>query len=71
LDNTSGIDIFMQSPAGKSVEIVTSLSEGVNVTFPGETAESDPVEHPIPMQFMSNLKEGKLITVPSSHVMIS
>lgn len=68
LDNSSSVDIFMQSAAGKSVEIVTSLCEGVNVTFPGEHAEADPTEYPIPMQFISNLKEGKLITAPSSHV---
>jgi len=68
LDNTASIDIFVQSAAGKSLEIVTSLTEGVNVTFPADNAEADPVEFPIPMQFMSHLKDGKLITAPSSHV---
>jgi len=68
LDNTSGVDVFVQSAAGKSIEIVTALCEGVNVTFPGENAEADPVEYPIPMQFISNLKGGKLVTAPSSHV---
>jgi len=68
LDNSSGVDIFVQSAAGKTLEVVTALCEGVNVTFPGETAESDPVEYPIPMQFISNLKDGKLHTGPSSHV---
>jgi len=68
LDNCSGVDIFVQSAAGKTLEVVTSLCEGVNVTFPGETAESDPTEFPIPMQYISNLKNGKLHTAPSSHV---
>jgi len=68
LDNSSGVDIFIQSAVGKSVEIVTSLCEGVNITFPGDTPESDPTEYPIPMQYISNLKDGKLHTAPSSHV---
>jgi len=68
LDNSSSIDVYVQSAAGKHVEIVTSLCEGVNASFPGETADSDPVEYPIPMQFVSHLKGPKLITAPSSHV---
>jgi adenylyl cyclase-associated protein len=68
LDNSGSIDVFVQTAAGKNMEIVTSLCEGVNVNFPGETADADPVEYAIPMQFISALKNGKLHTAPSSHV---
>jgi len=68
IDKTNGCDLFIQSEVGKDVEIVTSLTDAVNINFPGPTEDSDLVEFPVPAQFESVLKGGKLVTVAVSHV---
>jgi len=68
IDKTNGADIFIQTEAGKDVEIVTSLTDAVNVNFPGKNEEDDMVEFPVPAQFQSVLEKGKLVTTAVSHV---
>jgi len=68
IDKCSGVDVFIQSPGGKEVEIVTSLSDSLNVNFPGATPDDDPIEFPIPSQFTSLIGHGRLITTPVEHV---
>jgi len=68
IDKCSGVDIFVQTKEGSTVEIVTSLSDSLNVNFPGATPDDDPIEFPIPSQFTSEIKGSKLITIPVEHV---
>jgi len=68
IDKTNGADLFIQTEAGKNVEIVTSLTDAVNINFPGKSEEEDMVEFPIPAQFQSVLENGKLVTTAVSHV---
>jgi adenylyl cyclase-associated protein len=68
VDKCSGVEIYIQSKAGKDVEIVTSLSDSLNVNYPGATPEDDPIEFPIPSQFTSVIEQGKLHTHPVEHV---
>jgi len=68
IDKCSNVDVFIQSTEGKTVEIVTSLSDSLNVNYPGATPDDDPIEFPIPNQFASEIKGDKLITKPVEHV---
>jgi len=68
IDKCSGVEIYIQSAAGKDVEIVTSLSDTLNVNFPGATPDDDLIEFPIPSQFTSVIEHGKLNTHPVEHV---
>jgi len=68
IDKCSGVDVYIQSQEGKDVELVTSLSDSLNVNFPGATPDDDPVEFPVPSQFTSLINHGKLNTTPVEHV---
>jgi hypothetical protein len=68
IDKCSGVDIYIQTKEGSSVEIVTSLSDSLNVNYPGATPDDDPIEFPIPSQFTSNIVKEKLVTTPVEHV---
>jgi len=68
VDKTNGIDIFIQSEIGKSVEIVSSLSDAMNINYPGATPDDDPIEFPIPNQYNSVIQGGVLKTTPVEHV---
>jgi len=68
IDKCSNVDVYIQSQAGKEVEIVTSLSDSLNVNYPGATPDDDPIEFPIPSQFTSTIGIGKLNTHPVEHV---
>eukprot|EP01120_Amphizonella_sp_Union-15-10_P006269 TRINITY_DN1980_c0_g2_i1.p1 TRINITY_DN1980_c0_g2~~TRINITY_DN1980_c0_g2_i1.p1 ORF type:complete len:170 (-),score=49.64 TRINITY_DN1980_c0_g2_i1:67-576(-) len=69
VDKTHGATIYIQTPEGKKVEIVTSLSSEVNVVTPGASADSDPKEQPIPQQFVTVFdSHGHLVTKPVEHV---
>jgi hypothetical protein len=68
IDKTSGIDIYIQSEIGKETEIVSSISDSINVNYPGLTPDDDPIEFPIPSQFTSTIVSGKLKTIPVEHV---
>jgi len=68
LDKTHGASVFLQTAAGQSASIATSLTSEVNVVTPGKTENDDSIEHAIPEQFISKFVKGKLITGPSEHV---
>jgi len=53
VDKTEGVTIYVQSEAGKKLEIVTSASVEVNVVTPGKTENDDPKEQAIPHQFVT------------------
>lgn len=68
IDKTSGCSVIL---TGKSVldppNIVTSLVAELNVVIPGENAEADPIEMPVPQQYVTTLKDGKLTTEALLH----
>jgi adenylyl cyclase-associated protein len=61
VDKTSGCQIFL-SKESLDTEIVTSKTSEMNVSFPGATPDSDLTETPVPEQFKSYVKNGKLIS---------
>jgi len=68
VDKTEGATLYVQSEAGKRVEIVTSASVEVNVVTPGKTENDDPKEQPIPHQFVTVFQGDRLVTKPVEHV---
>lgn len=50
------------------VQVVTAKSSEVNlVLVAADPTAEDVVEHPVPEQFISTFKDGKLITTAASH----
>jgi len=68
LDKSSSITVYLQTAVGLAVSIATSQATDVNVVVPGAKEEDDPVEHPIPYQYVSEFKGDKLVTTTSHHV---
>jgi adenylyl cyclase-associated protein len=50
-----------------AVQIITSKCSEVNVTVVPSSSEADPQETPIPEQFVSTFRDGKLVTEPATH----
>jgi len=67
IDTTSGCQIFL-SKDSLDCDIVTSKSSEMNVMIPGKTESDDMVELSIPEQYISKVKNGKLITETTSHI---
>lgn len=61
--------VFLQlylSEASLGVAITTAKSSAINVVVPGN-GDSDPLELPVPEQFVSTFKDGKLLTEAVTH----
>ena len=54
------------SEGSLGVAITTAKSSAINVVVPG-SGESDPVELPVPEQFVSTFRDGKLVTEAVMH----
>jgi adenylyl cyclase-associated protein len=65
VDKTSGCQIYL-SKESLEAEIVTSKSSEMNVSFPDNSGEL--TESPIPEQYKSQVKNGKLVTEIVQHV---
>lgn len=49
-------------------QVVTAKSSEVNIVLvAADPSAEDVVEHPVPEQFISTFKDGKLITTAASH----
>jgi len=68
IDKCDGVQVFIQDECAKNVQFYTSKTSSICVSVPGATPEDDPVEHPIPEQFISSFKDKKLTTIEASHV---
>jgi len=68
IDKTTGVTVFLQSPASQKADIATSLATEINVVVPGKTENDDSVEHPVPAQFVSKFVKGKFVTTAVEHV---
>jgi len=65
IDKTSGCQVYL-SKESIDVEIVTSKSSEMNISFPDNTGEL--TESPVPEQYKSQVKNGKLVTEIVQHV---
>jgi adenylyl cyclase-associated protein len=66
LDQVDGAQIYL-SKESLGTEVFTSKCSSINVNLPPETEEDDYREEPIPEQFRSYVKGGKLITEIVEH----
>ncbi|KAL3158071.1 hypothetical protein ABBQ32_011678 [Trebouxia sp. C0010 RCD-2024] len=65
IDKTDGIVLYL-SEASLGVAITTAKSSAMNVVVPG-SRDSDPLELPVPEQFVSTFQDGKLVTEAVMH----
>lgn len=63
-----GVQVYLSEEAAAATEVVTSKSSSMSVTVLSAAADAEPAEHPVPEQYMSKVVEGKLVTVPVSHM---
>ncbi|CAI5519329.1 unnamed protein product [Closterium sp. Naga37s-1] len=66
VDNTSGCQLYLAASA-LTASITTAKSSEINVLVPGPDADTPWVEHALPEQFVSELKNGTFVTTPISH----
>jgi len=68
VDKSSGILVILNEESVKNPpNIITSNVTEINISVPGATADSDPVELALPEQYLTILKDGKLTTEPIKH----
>eukprot|EP01067_Filipodium_phascolosomae_P001999 Filipodium_phascolosomae@DN2255_c0_g1_i1.p1 len=65
IDLSAGVSLRLSRESVELTQITTAKSSEVNVEF--QSAEENIVELPIPEQFVSFVKDGKMITKPSAH----
>lgn len=68
VDKSSGIQIYLNETSVQTPpNIITSNATELNLIVPGAKPEDDPIELPLPHQFLTVFKNGKVITEPVSH----
>jgi len=69
IDKTDGASIHLmnRSVAEKPPQIVTSKVSELNLVIPGATDADDPIELPLPEQFLTMLEGGRLKTEAVAH----
>ncbi|GJQ08271.1 hypothetical protein GpartN1_g62.t1 [Galdieria partita] len=65
IDKTDGANIFIPSNIVSETQVVTAKSSSINVTVTNE--DEDPVEFPLPEQFVNKYVGGRWITEPVRH----
>ena len=63
--NYGSVQLYL-SEASLGVAITTAKSSAINVVVPGR-GDADPLELPVPEQFVSTFKDGKLVTEAVTH----
>lgn len=66
VDKVDGCQIYLGQDA-LGVEITTAKSSGINVVTPGPTPDDEFVEHYIPEQFVSRIRDGRVVTEAVVH----
>lgn len=66
LDKCQAVQIYL-SASSLHTEIVTSKSDTMNILVPGAKPEDDLIELPVPHQFKTTYKNGKLVTECMEH----
>lgn len=59
--------MYLAAASAGDTDITTAKSSSVNITVPGASEEDEPVEVPVPEQFVTRLVNGKWATHPVSH----
>jgi len=68
VDKSSGIHVILTPDSFKTPpNIITSSISEVNLSIPGANADADPIELPLPEQYVTTYENGKLITLPIKH----
>jgi adenylyl cyclase-associated protein len=68
VDKTSGVQLILSNECVKNPpQIITSNATELNLVVPGPKADSDPIELPLPEQFLTVFENGKLTTTPIKH----
>ncbi|KAJ2731883.1 suppressor of rasval19 [Coemansia sp. BCRC 34962] len=70
IDRTDGAQVFLSEAARDNTQITTAKASEVNVSYPHETLNPEDdnfVEQPIPEQFQTVVKNGKLVTTVLEH----
>ncbi|CAG9467396.1 unnamed protein product [Pedinophyceae sp. YPF-701] len=67
IEQCDGCTIYMSRACGSDAQVVTSLSTQVNVVLLPSDDAADPLELPVPEQFVSRLEGSKLQTGPVEH----
>jgi len=67
VDQCDGGTLYV-SKASLGIEVFTSKSTAFNVYMPGKTEDDDYVESPIPEQFKTTIKNGKLVSEIVEHM---
>jgi len=67
IDKSSQVVIYI-SKQGLDAEIITSKSDAMNIVIPAPKDGDDPLELPVPEQFKTIIKNGKLVTEAVQHV---
>lgn len=62
------MQVYLSQEAADAIEVITSKSSSMSVTVPVGEGQGEPVEHPVPEQFMSKIVDGKLVTMPVTHL---
>jgi len=62
IDKCSGVMVYLAEPNMDTIQIVSAKSSEMNVQLPNKDPEADPIEVPIPEQYLSQVKNGKLVT---------
>jgi len=68
LDKSVGVVVYMSGAEAKDTKIVTSLTDEVNVVIPAADEEEEDVELFVPVQYLSKIVNGVLVTTPTEHV---
>ena len=66
LDQVDSGTIYL-SPESTGTEVFTSKCASININLPPEGEEDDYAECPVPEQFRSFVKDGKLVTEIVEH----
>jgi len=68
IDKTDGASIILNASSVKSPpQIITSKVSELNLVVPGKTEEDDPIELPLPEQYLTIYEKGKLKTEAVAH----
>ncbi|KAK2079365.1 hypothetical protein QBZ16_003056 [Prototheca wickerhamii] len=67
IDACDGVQVYLAAASAGDTDITTAKSSSVNITVPGASEEDEPVEVPVPEQFVTRLVDGKWSTHPVSH----
>jgi len=67
IDKCSGVMVYLSKENVDDIQIVTAKSSAMNIQLPAASDDHDPVEIPVPEQFLTVVKGGKLVTETVNH----